>query len=281
MDGVNVVFETDYFAVVPTTYHTNDTVRVGDMLFSAKNDHTASAVFLSDQPDHWLALEQYPLRVLWNAREWSATHPGKQVFQLAPFIQINPKFGNVAEPSTKHWLHRDLYTHVRYADQEVPGGDSLDDAWMPDRLYEKSVGDSIVTPTALAIIDSVYVVRDSSTKQMLGEQFTVHAIKLRVRDLYRQERWFEVRPLVVYANGEPVAGKSAEIPALRIRYDLATVNGEALGINVAESEFLVMQAIVFPGINILWIGCILLFFGTLLAVVKRVRGKKPDDQKIR
>ena len=276
VDGVNVVFETDYFAVVPTTYHTNDTVRVGDMLFSAKNDHTATAVFLADQPDHWLALEQYPRRLMWNAREWSATHPGKQVFELAPFIQINPKFGNVAEPSTKHWLHRDLYTHVRYADQEVPGGDTLDDAWMPDRLYEKSVGDSIVTPTALAIIDSVYVVRDSSTKQMLGDRFTVHAIKLRVRDLYRPDRWFEARPLVVYSDGEPVAGKSAEIAALRIRYDLATVNGEALGINVAESEFLVMQAIVFPGINILWIGCILLFLGTLLAVVKRVRGKRSD-----
>ena len=45
----------------------------------------------------------------------------------------------------------------------------------------------------------------------------------------------------------------------------------AVGINVAESEFLVMQAIVFPGINILWIGCVLLFIGTFMAVWQRVR----------
>ena len=44
-----------------------------------------------------------------------------------------------------------------------------------------------------------------------------------------------------------------------------------VGINVAEAEFLVMQAIVFPGINILWIGCLLLALGTGMAVWQRVK----------
>ena len=161
---------------------------------------------------------------------------------------------------------------------------------MPDRLYEKQAGDSIITPTAMAIIDSVYVVKDSVTKAMLGEQYTVYAAQLRVRDLYQPDRWFEARPLVIYANGEPVMGKAAELGALRIRYSLATAQLKegpemghggpipgtekprwAVGLNVAESEFLVMQAIVFPGINILWIGCVLLFLGTFMAVWQRVR----------
>jgi cytochrome c biogenesis factor len=45
-----------------------------------------------------------------------------------------------------------------------------------------------------------------------------------------------------------------------------------VGVNVAEAEFLVMQAIVFPGINILWIGCVLLFLGSGMAVWQRVKG---------
>ncbi|MDQ3100804.1 MAG: hypothetical protein M3R08_05415, partial [Bacteroidota bacterium] len=98
------------------------------------------------------------------------------------------------------------------------------------------------------------------------------------RDLYRPDRWFEARPLVIYADGKPVAGKTAELEPLRIRYGLATVTpdthghgGFMLGLNVAEAEFLVMQAIIFPGINILWIGCVMLFIGTFIAVWNRVR----------
>jgi cytochrome c-type biogenesis protein CcmF len=136
----------------------------------------------------------------------------------------------------------------------------------------------------------VYTVKDSVTKEMLGDRYTVYAAHLRVRDLYQRDRWFEARPLVIYADGRPVMGKAAELEALRIKYSLATVDRTEgpimghggplpgsegvrykIGLNVAESEFLVLQAIVFPGINILWIGCVLLFAGTFMAVWQRVK----------
>ncbi|MFZ1693205.1 MAG: hypothetical protein WAT74_08425, partial [Flavobacteriales bacterium] len=145
--------------------------------------------------------------------------------------------------------------------------------WMPKRKYEKQVGDTIVTPTSFVVIDSVYVMRDSATKAMLGDRFTVHAAALRIRDLYTPDRWFEARPLVIYADGQPVMGKAAEVAPLRVLYGLATVDGEKLGIEVAESEFVVMQALMFPWINILWIGCVLLALGSGMAVWQRVRGK--------
>jgi cytochrome c-type biogenesis protein CcmF len=281
-EGVNLNFRMDYFAVEPNDYRQGDTVRVGDMLFRSRDGHRAGEVFLLDQPEHWEPLEEYSKRQLWNAAEWSGTRPGGPLFELAPFVQINPRFGNVAEPSTKHWLQRDLYTHIRYADLAM-ATDTADDAWMPDRLYEKSIGDTIITPSSVLIIDSVYTVRDSVTRAMLGERYTVYAAKLRIRDLYQADRWFDARPLVIYANGEPVANKAAEVKALRIRYGLASVTGDPadpaslkLGINVAETEFVVMQALMFPGINILWIGCLLLALGSGLAVWQRVRGTKQD-----
>jgi len=283
-DGVNLMYEMDYFRIVPNLYHAGDTARIGGSLFRARDEHQAGPEFLVQQPDHWEALEQYTKRDLWHAREWSPTRPGERVFGLEPFVQINPRFGNVAEPSTKHWPTRDLYTHVRYADlaldpDTLADGSILpDDAWMPDRLYEKHVGDTIITPTSVVIIDSVYTVRDSATKAMLGEQYTVFAAMLRIRDLYNPDRWFEAKPLVIYANGQPVAGRAAEIAPLRIKYSLATVDGNALGLNVAESEFLVMQAIVFPGINILWIGCVLLALGTAIAIRQRIKSSGTAKQ---
>ena len=63
------------------------------------------------------------------------------------------------------------------------------------------------------MIDSVYTVRDSVTKAMLGERYTVYAAKLRIRDLYQADRWFEARPQVIYANGQPVASTNTR-PAI-------------------------------------------------------------------
>jgi len=278
-DGVNLHYDMDYFAVEPRSYAKGDTVRIGGTLFHARVSHTAGPQFLEQQPEFWEALESYSKRELWHAREWSATRPGKQLFALSPIIQLNEKFGNVPEPSTRHWLTRDLYTHIRYAEMAMdpdtlPNGTiTPDDAWMPKRKYEKQVGDTIVTPTSFVVIDSVYIMRDSATKAMLGDRFTVHAAALRIRDLYTPDRWFEARPLVIYADGQPVMGKAAEVAPLRVLYGLATVDGEKLGIEVAESEFVVMQALMFPWINILWIGCVLLALGSGMAVWQRVRGK--------
>jgi cytochrome c-type biogenesis protein CcmF len=172
---------------------------------------------------------------------------------------------------------------VRYADLAM-ASDTADDSWMPDRIYDKMVGDTIITPTAIAIIDSIFVMRDSTTLRMLGERYRVYAAQIRVRDLYQSDRWFEARPVVIYSDGQPVMGNAAEIKALRVRYGLATVDASTFqenaqaqrgttkfGLNVAESEFVVLQAIVFPGINILWIGCVLLALGSGMAVWQRVR----------
>jgi cytochrome c-type biogenesis protein CcmF len=56
---------------------------------------------------------------------------------------------------------------------------------------------------------------------------------------------------------------------------------ETFHIRIAEKttnagDFIILKAIVFPGINILWIGCILMAIGTSLAVWNRIR--KPSKQ---
>lgn len=277
-EGVNLYFGMSYLEPVPQAYQRGDTVKVRGTLFVAREDHMASDRFLEDQPKYWEPIERHARRDLWNARDWAATRPGKHQFGLEPFVQLNPRFGNVAEPSTRHWLHRDLYTHVRYADLSLEDVDALpiDSArhYMPPRLYEKQLGDTIITPTSLIIMDSLRVVQDSVTRSMLGDEFTVYALRLRVRDLYDRERWFETHPMVIYRGGQPVASKGSEIPQLRVKYEVASVDGGKIGLNVFEHEFVVLQALVFPGINILWLGCVLLFLGTLLAVWQRFKKRE-------
>jgi cytochrome c-type biogenesis protein CcmF len=268
-EGVNLHYDMDYFNARPRSYQAGDTVRVRNSLFIATDHHVAGPVFLADQPAHWRPLETFSRRELWRTRPWSTHEPGPKAFQLAPMVQINPRFGNVAEPSTKHWPARDLYTHIRYAKL-----DTTTDGFMPARLYEKNIGDTIVTPLCVILIDSVHNVRDSVTIARLGPDFTVHVVHMRVRDLYDADRWFEARPVVIYHDGQNVGSKGFDIPELDVRFDLASVSGDRVGLNVSEREFVIMQAILFPGINILWIGCILMAIGTFVAVWQRLRSVK-------
>lgn len=265
-DRVNLHYDMDYFRAVPTQYSAGDTVRVRNSLFVAKNDHAAGDQFLLDQPGHWEPLETFTRGELWRAPHWRPLEPGPKEFSLEPMVQLNPRFGNVAEPSTKHWAHRDLYTHIRYAKL-----DSASDGYMPSRLYEKNVGDTIVTPTCVILIDSIRTVKDSVTITRLGNDFDVYVLNMRVRDLYDEHRWFEAKPVVIYHNDQPVGSKGFEIPELNVKFDLATVKGSKVGVEVSEREFVIMQAILFPGINILWIGVILMALGTFFSVWDRVR----------
>lgn len=266
--GVNLYYDMDWMSAVPRSYQAGDTVRYRSMLFIAKDDHVAGKEFLLDQPTHWDPIETVTRRVLWHAKNWTPRIPGPKEFALEPLVQINPRFGNVAEPSTKHWPDHDLYTHIKYAKL-----DTTADGYMPARLYEKNVGDTIVTPTCLIVIDSIRTLRDSVTIARLGPDFTVYILNMRVRDLYDESRWFEAQPVVIYHGDQNVGSKGFAVPELNVKFDLASVKGNAVGLNVSEREFVIMQAIIFPGINILWIGCLLMAFGSIMAVRQRVRAK--------
>jgi cytochrome c-type biogenesis protein CcmF len=122
-------------------------------------------------------------------------------------------------------------------------------------------------------------VRDSVTLARLGPDFTVYILDMRVRDLYDEHRWFSAQPVAVYHKGQQVGSKGFDLPELNVRFDLASVKGNSVGLNVSEREFVIMQAILFPGINILWIGCILMALGSLHAVRHRVLSRKNGKEK--
>ncbi len=266
-DGVNLHFDMDYLKAEPRRFSKGDTVRVRNSIFVANDDHVAGSSFLLDQPAHWHPLDSAAHSVFWHAAVWSSTTAGAKDFSLEPFVQLNPRFGNVAEPSTRHWPHRDLYTHIRYA--KLDPKDTTD--YMPARLFEKNVGDTILTPTCVIVVDSIRAVRDSVIMRRLGPEYVAYAPVLKVRDLYDPTRWFEAKPVIVYRFDQPVGSKGFEIPALKVKLDIASVKGDTIGINVYEHEFVILQAILFPGINILWIGCVLMALGTGMAVRSRIK----------
>jgi cytochrome c-type biogenesis protein CcmF len=88
---------------------------------------------------------------------------------------------------------------------------------------------------------------------------------------------FVIRGLTSFAIDTTLEAKGLQFSLWKIDPEK-----EAFHVRIREKasnagDFIIMKAIIFPGINILWIGSILMAIGTILAVWSRV--KLPSNAK--
>ena len=192
-------------------------------------------------------------------------------FTLYPFLQLNPRMGNVAEPYTKNYLHKDIYTHISYAELEDR------DEKATTEEHSISIGDTIFTKTSIMVFDSL----DRKAKESyaglanediaIGAHFTLYDVNTVAHELI---------PLFVLKDREYPMTVSDSLPdaGIKISFDGIDPEAESFNFRVLEdapkfNDFIVMKAIVFPGINILWLGCIIMGLGSFLAVWQRIKRK--------
>ena len=75
--------------------------------------------------------------------------------------------------------------------------------------------------------------------------------------------------------------KDAVLTELGLKFNFEKIDPATgkIELSVAEkksnkSDFVIMKAIIFPGINILWTGCILMIIGSVVAIRKRIKQNK-------
>src|SRR6185369_4745444 len=76
-------------------------------------------------------------------------------FTLSPIVQQNKIMGDAPEPATRHYLNRDVYTHVTFADMNVDTSARRRSAFGEAKNYVGHVGDTIFATNAFVIIDSL------------------------------------------------------------------------------------------------------------------------------
>ncbi len=269
-DGVNVSFLMDYFKSVPRTYQEGDTVVVRGKAFVAQETHTAGSSFLEDQ-DKWKEVND-PAHSIVRYSSWKSGAPGEKAFTLRPNVKKNPDFGNVAEPATKHFLHKDLYTHVQYGDLETDPDTS---GYSDPRSVEVEVGDTIPTTDHIAVLTRITGNVDHDKHKLLPNDMAAKAV-LKVHG--RDGETYTAEPLYIIRDSSLVVPDEAVVEEAGLKFRLASIDPDSkkLTIELAERnspsrDFIVVKALVFPWINILWIGCILMILGTGLAIRNRVK----------
>ncbi len=194
-------------------------------------------------------------------------------FTLHPFIQLNPRMGNVAEPDTRHFLTNDVYTHISYAEIEDPS-EKNNNQYREANASMVNIGDTIFSTQSIIILQDVTRNVDKAKYDLIDSDIAV-AAKLTVKDInsisYTAEPVFVLR-------GNRVIPIEATVDQVGVKFTFDKIDTETgkLQINTAEKksnsrQFIIMKAIVFPFINILWAGCIIMAIGTIMAIVYRVK----------
>jgi len=237
----------------------NDTVKMGDYHVSYRGDSTAG------------------INIYYNVEYFKKDKQGRysKEFTLHPFIQTNPRMGNVAEPATKHFIHKDIFTHVTYAKVETPEEKvKTKDGWQDPQDYQLKQGDTVFTSNALVILEGLEKNVDK-VKYKLEESDIAVGAKLKVMGLNGDVG--SVMPLYII-RGFSTASVDTVMASKGLQFSLWKIDPEkeTFHIRIAEKttnagDFIILKAIVFPAINVLWIGCILMAIGTGLAVWNRTR----------
>lgn len=270
-EGIHVKFRIDYFERTPRDYNEGDIVFFNDMFFEAKAPHTAGRTFTDHLETHWRFIPFPNERQLGVANRWSNGVPGDFLFTLEPRIQLNEQMGNAPEPDTRHYLHKDLYTHLRWARVTPPETD--DDGYLGGRSHDVSVGDSVLVSNVMLSIDSLGAVRDFE-KEGFGLLDKDIALKVHMT-LRERGRMKTIEPLWIVRDSLIVPDMlEVEDWGLKFLVNQFSPANQTINLTIWEHEsvrrdFIVMQAVIFPQINILWLGCVIMIIGTTLSIRHR------------
>ena len=168
-----------------------------------------------------------------------------------------------------------VYTHITFADLEgiKEKKESTQDEYTAAKNYTLKKGDSIFSSNAIIIYDSLSTHFDRAPYKLEDNEIAVKA-HIRVLDITKK---YEATPVYVIHNNavQPIA---SNIDELGLQFMFWQIDPEKGNIQISLQEkksnvrdYIVMQAMIFPCINILWIGCIVMAIGTLLAIWERIR----------
>lgn len=202
-------------------------------------------------------------------------------FTLYPDAFINPQGqeGLIANPDSKHYWNRDIFTYVTSV---------FDPSKMKDtakyKAYQVQPGDSIFFSTGFMVLENIVPNPQSPNYHPQPGDLAVGA-KLMVKD--KQGKTFSAMPIYYLRDSAyqyTVADTVSDL-ALYIRFDKILPEQKKIQLQVRQSgivnDYIVMKAYVFPFINVLWIGTLIMIIGFLMSIRKAILKlqKQPSAKK--
>jgi cytochrome c-type biogenesis protein CcmF len=193
---------------------------------------------------------------------------GKVDFSVFPSVNHNSRMGNVYNPDTKHFLGKDIYTFISFVQQTAGRADTS--GYSQVSVEKMNLHDTIVFSRSFIILDSMQV-------DMKNEDATNASLTARFRILSMKSGIMEAEMKYLIVNGELIRQDAFIEPLnLKLRFEGVSPDSQAIMVGVYEKQedFIVLKAVIFPYMNVLWIGAIIMFIGLIYSIIRRLRIKQ-------
>jgi cytochrome c-type biogenesis protein CcmF len=199
-----------------------------------------------------------------------------KAFELSPLIQDNPRMGQAAHPDTKHFIDRDIYTHIT-AGTLNDTKDIKADAYKSPTNFVGHMGDTIFADNAIILIDSI---KTNLTEEQFAKNDSELIVTAVLNAVDIDGKHYKAYPKYILKDNV-VLPEEYELKELGLKFMFWKINPNEGSVEIQMSEkvsnikdFIVLEAYMFPYINVLWIGCLVMITGTIIAIVERRRKNK-------
>ena len=197
-------------------------------------------------------------------------------FTLFPTVQINEQMEmTVYSPDILHTAGMDLYTHVRtFPDPEQ------ETEWTETEEKTLRLNETFTVNDFIAEILEIKRVKEVRGVSLAPEDVAVKAVV----KIQGSEQDYIAEP--IYVIKDRMAGRIPEIVNdLGVKITLLSIHPQSetftLGINTTQKDWVILEAVEKPLINVLWIGTVIMVLGFIMAIHRRytefVKMKKKEE----
>ena len=186
----------------------------------------------------------------------------------------NLKF-RAANPDTKHYLTQDIFTlavpHWAFDDPEKSMEQDTN-SWLANKL---TVGDTFYTNRYYVIYKNNTLNFDFHESYQYQDGDIPVSAQITIRDINSEDQWDT--ELLYYIRGNKSFSPITEMEELGLELKLTAIlpsEGKVLmeyKDKKIKRSYVVIQALIFPGIQLVWIGSILMMLGLLISSIQRYR----------
>lgn len=190
-------------------------------------------------------------------------------FYLKPNAQNNPQMGGlIANPDTRHYLHKDIYTHINHESSLEPVEEF--DGFKNDTVQ---IGATFTTASGMRKVEVVGMENFKSEDDKL-----IRVIAQLKVESFGKPKTVEAALLINTETNE-VSHEDAIVDEIGFlaRFQTLRVDVQPIQLVITTAErrpivdYIIMKAIVFPWVNLLWSGTVILVIGFTLSIFQRIK----------
>lgn len=193
------------------------------------------------------------------------TEEGNNKFTLFPRIQFNNEMGGLLpSPALKRYLNADIYTHIT-------GFPNLEEEpkWSDPKETKVTIGDQFFINDYVATLERIEPISNIDGTPLSSGDVAVKAV-IKVQGEYGD---YLAEPVFVIRNQEYVGRIDDQVYDLAFKISIQNIipqeNAVILAFQTTQKDWIIMEAVKKPWINILWLGTFLLVIGFIVAIRRR------------